>query len=134
MFRHLSDGIPSEPEFFTVQGRTLTLARTARGVAMASFDELCARPLGPADYIALQAAFHTVILSDIPRMGPDMRNEAKRFVTLIDVLYEHRVNFICSAAAEPDALYPEGSGAFEFARTVSRLKEMQGAEYIAERR
>ena len=132
MFRHLNDGIPSEPEFFTVQGRTLTLARTARGVAMASFDELCARPLGPADYIALQAAFHTVILSDIPRMGPDMRNEAKRFVTLIDVLYEHRVNFICSAAAEPDALYPEGSGAFEFARTVSRLKEMQGAEYIAE--
>lgn len=132
MFRHLSDGIPPEPEDFDVQGRALTIERTARGVAMASFDELCARPLGPADYIALQAAFHTVILSDIPRMGPDMRNEAKRFVTLIDVLYEHRVNFICSAAAEPDALYPEGTGAFEFTRTTSRLNEMQTPGYIAE--
>ena len=132
MFRHLSDGIPPEPESFTVKGRTLTIERTARGVAMATFEELCARALGAADYIALQAAFHTVILSDIPRMGPDMRNEAKRFVTLIDVLYEHRVNFICSAAAEPDALYTEGAGAFEFARTVSRLIEMQGPDYIAE--
>ena len=132
MFRHLSDGIPPEPEDFDVQGRALTIERTARGVAMASFDELCARPLGPGDYIALQAAFHTVILSDIPRMGPDMRNEAKRFVTLIDVLYEHRVNFICSAAAEPDALYPEGTGAFEFTRTTSRLNEMQTPGYIAE--
>ncbi|MDA0230881.1 MAG: cell division protein ZapE [Proteobacteria bacterium] len=132
MFRHLSDGIPPEPETFTVKGRTLTIARTARGVAMASFEELCARPLGPADYIALQAAFHTVIVSDIPRMGPDMRNEAKRFVTLIDVLYEHRVNFICSAAAEPDVLYSEGAGVFEFARTTSRLNEMQTSGYIAE--
>jgi len=132
IFSHLSDGIPPEPEIFDVQGRTLTIERTARGVAMTTFDELCARALGPADYIALQAAFHTVILRDIPCMGPEMRNEAKRFVTLIDVLYEHRVNFICSAAAEPDELYTEGSGAFEFTRTASRLKEMQGPEYIAE--
>ena len=132
IFRHLSDSIPPEPEVFDVQGRTLTIERTARGVAFATFDELCARALGPADYIALQAAFHTVILRDIPRMGPEMRNEAKRFVTLIDVLYEHRVNFICSAAAEPDALYTAGSGAFEFTRTASRLKEMQGPDYIAE--
>ena len=132
IFRHLSDGIPPEPEVFDVQGRTLTIERTARGVAFATFDELCARALGPADYIALQAAFHTVILRDIPRMGPEMRNEAKRFVTLIDVLYEHRVNFICSAAAEPDALYTAGSGAFEFTRPASRLKEMQGPDYIAE--
>ena len=132
MFRHLSDGVPPEPESFTVRGRTLSIGRTARGVAMASFEELCVRPLGPADYIMLQAAFHTVILSDIPRMGPDMRNEAKRFVTLIDVLYEHRVNLICSAAAEPEALYSEGAGAFEFARTTSRLNEMQSPGYIAE--
>ena len=73
-----------------------------------------------------------MILSDIPRMGPNMRNEAKRFITLIAVLYEHRVNFICSAAAEPEALYTEGAGAFEFARTVSRLAEMQTPGYIAE--
>ncbi len=131
IFRHLSDNIPPEPESFTVQGRTLTIARTARGVAMVSFEELCAEALGAQDYIALQEAFHTVILSGIPRMGPDSRNEAKRFVTLIDVLYEHRINFICSAAAAPDALYAEGHGAFEFARTVSRLAEMQTADYIA---
>jgi len=132
MFRHLRDGVPPEPEIFEIQGRTLALDRTARGVAMATFDELCAEALGAADYIAIQAAFHTLILCDIPQMGPEMRNEAKRFVTLIDVLYEHRVNFICSAAAEPDALYPQGDGKFEFARTASRLHEMQGPEYIAQ--
>ncbi|MDP7641232.1 MAG: cell division protein ZapE [Alphaproteobacteria bacterium] len=131
MFRHLSDGIAPEPENFRVHGRSLTIERAARGVAVVSFDELCARALGAADYIALQAAFHTVIMYDIPRMGPDKRNQAKRFVTLIDVLYEHRINFICSAAAAPDALYAEGHGAFEFARTVSRLAEMQTADYIA---
>jgi cell division protein ZapE len=132
IFYHLRDGVPTEPESFDVQGRTLTLQRTARGVALATFDELCAEALGAADYIALQAVFHTLILSDIPRMGPEMRNEAKRFVTLIDVLYEHRVNFICSAAAEPSALYDHGDGAFEFTRTTSRLLEMQSPEYIAQ--
>lgn len=131
IFRHLSDGIPPEPEIFIVQGRTLTIRRTARGVAMASFDALCKEALGAQDYIAMQAAFHTVILRGIPRMGPESRNEAKRFVTLIDVLYEHRVNFICSAEAPPEALYAEGHGAFEFARTVSRLMEMQSSDYIA---
>ena len=132
IFSHLSDGIPPEPESFTIQGRTLTIARTARGVAMVSFEELCATALGAQDYIALQEAFHTLIMHDIPRMGPDNRNEAKRFVTLIDVLYEHRVNLICSAAVAPEALYAEGHGAFEFARTVSRLSEMQSASYIGQ--
>jgi cell division protein ZapE len=132
IFRHLSDGVPPEPESFTVHGRRLTIERTARGVAMTSFQALCAAALGAADYIALQAAFHTVILNAIPRMGPDSRNEAKRFVTLIDVLYEHRVNLICSAEAPPEALYAAGHGAFEFARTVSRLGEMQSPDYIAQ--
>ncbi len=132
IFRHLRDGVPPEPEIFEIQGRRLTLDQTVRGVAMATFEELCAKALGAADYIAIQAAFHTLIMSGIPQMGPEMRNEAKRFVTLIDVLYEHRVNFICSAAAGPDALYAEGDGSFEFARTASRLHEMQGPEYIAQ--
>jgi cell division protein ZapE len=127
IFRHLSDSIPPEPEVFDVQGRTLTIERTARGVAFATFDELCARALGPADYIALQAAFHTVILRDIPRMGPEMRNEAKRFVTLIDAIYEARVRLIASAADAPEQLYNEGEGSFEFERTASRLREMQDA-------
>ena len=99
---------------------------------MSTFDDLCAKALGAADYIAIQAAFHTLILCDIPKMGSQMHNEAKRFSTLIDVLYEHRVNLICSAAVEPDSLYTDGIGSFEFARTASRLHEMQGPQYIAQ--
>ena len=75
--------------------------------------------------------FHTLILKDIPQLGPEKRNEAKRFVTFIDALYEARVNFICSAAVPPETLYPEGDGAFEFERTVSRLMEMQSVDYMA---
>lgn len=132
IFRHLRAGAPPVPAIFEIQGRTLTLSRTARGVAMTTFDDLCTKALGAADYIAIQAAFHTLILCDIPRMGPELLNEAKRFITLIDVLYEHRVNLVCSAAAEPDALYTKGNSSFEFARTVSRLHEMQGLKYIAQ--
>ncbi len=131
MFRHLCDGVPPTPEIFKIKGRTLMLERMARGVAMATFDDLCAEALGAADYIAIQAAIHTLILRDIPKMGPEMRNEAKRFVTLIDVLYEHRVNLVCSAATKPDTLYASGDGSFEFSRTASRLYEMQGSEYIS---
>ena len=98
---------------------------------MVTFDTLCRAPLGASDYIALQEEFHTLILSNIPRMGPDEQNEAKRFVTLIDVLYDHRVNLICSAAANPEDLYKKGVGAFEFRRTASRLKEMQSTDYIS---
>ena len=93
---------------------------------------MCEAPRGPADYTAVAEAFNTLVLSGIPRLGPEQRNEARRFINLIDILYEHRVNFICSAAAEPEALYTEGAGAFEFARTVSRLAEMQTQGYIAE--
>jgi len=132
MFGHLRDGVPPVPEILKIQGRTLRLERMARGVAMATFDDLCADALGAADYIAIQAVIHTLILCDIPQMGPEMRNEAKRFVTLIDVLYEHRVNLVCSAATTPDALYTEGDGSFEFTRTASRLREMQCQEYISQ--
>jgi cell division protein ZapE len=113
------------------QGRTLAVPQAARGVARFSFAELCARPLGAADYLAIAARFHTLILSDIPRMGPEKRNEAKRFVTLIDTLYDNRVKLVCSAAAWPGELYPAGDGSFEFERTVSRLIEMQSHDYFA---
>ena len=87
---------------------------------------------GAADYLAIARAFHTIILVGIPLMGPALRNEAARFKVLIDTLYEHRVKLLATAAAEPQALYPAGDGAFEFERTVSRLMEMRSAGYLAE--
>lgn len=113
-----------------VAGRKLTVAKSSSGVAWMSFDELCRQPLGAADYIEIARAFHTVLLSGIPRMTKEDRNEAKRFVTLIDELYEHKVKFLCTADARPEKLYPKGDGSFEFERTVSRLMEMQSEEYL----
>ena len=98
-------------------------------MARASFYDLCGRPLGPADYLALADAARVLMLENIPRLGRSNFNEAKRFVTLIDALYEARVRLICSAAAEPEYLYVEGEGSFEFERTASRLREMQSADW-----
>ncbi len=112
-------------------GRSLHVPKSLKGVAVFSFKKLCGQARGAADYLAIARNYHTVILVGIPVMGPDMRNEAARFVTLIDALYEHKVKLFATAAAEPEALYPAGDGAFEFERTVSRLKEMQSAAYMA---
>ncbi len=120
------------PEEIEVQGRKLYVPVASRGVAVFSFKRLCANPLGPADYLAIAWRYHTVIIVGIPRLGPEKRNEAKRFVTLIDALYENRVKLLCSAEAPPEELYPAGDGAFEFERTVSRLNEMQSADYLAQ--
>ena len=114
----------------TVQGRTIFVPKAVDGVAVFSFKRLCANPLGAADYLAIAERFHTVFVVAIPRMGPERRNEAKRFVTLIDALYEARTRLFCSAEAPPDALYPAGDGAFEFERTASRLIEMQSDDYL----
>jgi cell division protein ZapE len=92
------------------------------------------RPHGPADYLALCAAYHTFILEGIPQLGRERRNEAKRLNIFIDTLYEAHGNLVASADVPPQALYPEGDGAFEFQRTVSRLLEMQSDDYIAGRR
>lgn len=130
-FRELSIGAEAKPRSFTVNGREVKMAKTAEGVAFATFDDLCARPLGPGDYLAFAESFHTVVMKDVPVMGPNSRNEAKRFATLIDALYEAKVKFICSAQAGPTELYTEGDGAFEFERTASRLIEMQSPDYMA---
>ncbi|WP_420142572.1 cell division protein ZapE [Sphingomonas sp.] len=113
-------------------GRTLHVPKALKGVGVFSFKRLCGEPRGAADYLAIARAFHTVIVVGIPVMGPERRDQAARFKVLIDALYEHRVKLIAAAAATPQALYPEGDGAFEFERTVSRLMEMQSAEYLAE--
>jgi cell division protein ZapE len=126
----------AEPQqcVLTIKGRKLDVSREAAGVARFTFEELCARPLGSLDYLAIAATFHTVILENIPLLTPDRRNEAARFVSLIDALYEARTKLVASAAAEPDRLYPDGDGAFEFQRTASRLFEMRSAAYMAEER
>jgi cell division protein ZapE len=113
-------------------GRKLHVPKSLKGVAVFSFKRLCGEARGAADYLALARRYHTVILVGIPVMRPEMRNEAARFVTLIDALYEHRVKLLAAADAEPSGLYPAGDGEFEFQRTVSRLEEMQSAEYLAQ--
>ncbi|WP_085881610.1 cell division protein ZapE [Oceanibacterium hippocampi] len=130
VFNGLIEGAELVSEELTVQGRTIVTPLTARHVARFRFEELCARPLGAADYLALAERYHSIVLTGIPKLGPEKRNEAKRFVTLIDVLYENRVNLIASADAPPAALYPEGDGSFEFGRTASRLMEMQSEDYL----
>ncbi len=112
-------------------GRTLFVPKSLKGVAVFSFKRLCKEARGASDYLAIAQTYHTVIIVGIPRMDKDMRNEAARFVTLIDALYENRVKLFVTAAAEPENLYPSGDGAFEFERTVSRLKEMQSDDYMA---
>jgi cell division protein ZapE len=114
----------------TVLGRALRVPRAAKGVARFTFDELCAQPLAAADYLAIARTFHTVMIDHIPLLGPNQRNEARRFVVLIDTLYDEGVKLICSAAAQPDRLYPEGDGADAFRRTASRLMEMQSEDYL----
>jgi cell division protein ZapE len=111
-------------------GRTLHVPKSLKGVAVFSFNRLCGEPRGAADYLAIAQAYHTVIIVGIPVMGPELRNEAARFVTLIDALYENNVKLFATAAAEPEALYPAGDGRFEFERTVSRLEEMRSDEYL----
>ncbi len=113
-------------------GRMLHVPKALKGVAVFSFKRLCAEARGAADYLAVARRFHSVIIVGIPVLGPQNRNEAARFVTLIDALYEYRVKLLASADAAPDALYPKGDGRFEFDRTVSRLLEMQSEDYLAE--
>jgi cell division protein ZapE len=117
-----------------VQGRRLAFPHAAGGLLRTSFAELCDQPLGPADYLAVAGAFHTVFLEEVPCLGPERRNAAKRFVTLIDALYEAGAKLVVLAEVEPDALHPKGDGAFEFERTASRLHEMRSSEYLARAR
>lgn len=112
-----------------VKGREVVIPRYRNGIGRASFWDLCGAMLGPGDYLAVAAAVRVLILEDVPLLGMEKFNEAKRFVTLIDALYEAKVKLIVTAAETPERLYLEGSGSFEFERTASRLREMQDKDW-----
>ena len=130
-FARLAGGAGTVAEELRVLGRTIAVPAANGGIARFGFDDLCARPLGAADYLALARRYHTLVLSGVPRLAPEKRNEARRFANLIDILYDRNVKLIASADAAPDSLYPAGTGALEFRRTASRLAEMQTAAYLA---
>jgi len=136
-FFRLTDYPPEDAENVTGldlpigAARSIWVPKSLKGVAVFSFKRLCAQPLGASDYLAIARRYHSVIIVGIPQMGPEMRNEAARFVTLIDALYENGVKLIATAETEPTDLYKAGDGAFEFDRTVSRLMEMRSEEYLA---
>lgn len=137
LFFRLTDFAPEDAEHVPSAdldlggGRTLHVPKSLKGVAVFSFKRLCKEARGASDYLAIAREYHTVIIVGIPQMNREMRNEAARFVTLIDALYENRVKLFVTAEVEPEDLYPSGDGSFEFERTVSRLKEMQSEEYMA---
>jgi cell division protein ZapE len=114
-----------------VKGRTIEVPVTAKGVARFGFHQLCDRPLGAEDYLAIAKRYHTIFLEDIPRMGYDRRNEAKRLMILVDILYDHHRNLIITAEDTPQKLYIGHDHEFEFQRTISRLLEMQSPDYFA---
>ena len=132
-WRRLAGGLDGAALTLTVKGRTVTVPRAAMGVARFSFHDLCAQPLAGADYLKIAHEFHTIVLDHIPVMGDGQRNEAKRFIILIDTLYDNAVKLVASSEAEPDELYRASSGfeAQEFKRTASRLIEMRSEAYLA---
>jgi cell division protein ZapE len=129
IWHDLTGGAAGAPLALPVNGRSVEIPRFANGIGRATFWDFCSRPLGPGDFLAIAQAVRVLILEDIPQLSSANYNEAKRFVTLIDALYEAKVRLICSAADEPERLYVEGSGSFEFERTASRLREMQSADW-----
>jgi cell division protein ZapE len=130
IFRALLDGAPEAPDGVEVHGRIIPVPRAGNGAAWFTFEDLCGRPLGVADYLEIATLYDAVLVSGVPALGPEDRDKARRLVLLVDALYDHRTALICSADAPPQDLYRAGDGAFEFDRTVSRLVEMQAKDYL----
>ena len=130
-FETLSGGATAKAERLSVSGRTLRVPLAAGGVARFDFSTLCGQPLGAGDYLAVATHYGALVLDGIPRLGPENYDQARRFITLVDALYDHRVKLVASADAAPDLLYERGEGAKAFERTASRLEEMQGQEWLA---
>jgi len=129
-FVALTDGAGAKAESFKVKGRKIEVSAAAKGVARFTFAQLCERPHGAEDYLEITRRYHTVFLENVPKLGYDRRNEAKRLMTLIDALYEAGTRLVVSAETTPDKLYRGHDHAFEFDRTISRLQEMQSAAYL----
>lgn len=130
-FAELTGHAEPRPTILSVTGRKVIVPAAARGVARFDFASLCGTALGAGDYLAIAKQFHTLILDDIPALSPANYDEARRFIVLIDALYEHRVKLVASAAAQPDRLYRRGENAKMFVRTASRLDEMQSQDWLA---
>ncbi len=132
-FAGLTGETRGAPIALPLLGRSLAVPQAVDGVARFTFDDLCRRPLGASDFLAIARHFHTIFVDHIPVLDPSERNATKRLITLIDALYDLRVKLVASAAAEPEALYRGATGAeaFEFARAASRLIEMRSLDYIA---
>ncbi|MBV17270.1 MAG: cell division protein ZapE, partial [Thalassospira sp.] len=130
MFTTLTEGARVTPDSLTVKGRKIEISAVGAGVAKFSFEELCTRPLGPGDYIALATHFHTIVIDFIPKLPDARRDWAKRFGTLIDAMYEHKTKLICAIECDPTEIYTDGDYSFEFQRTVSRMTEMRSQEYL----
>lgn len=130
LFKQLTDGAKAEKDSFKVKGRSIKIAQTAKGVARFSFAQLCERPHGAEDYLEITRRYHTVFLEGVPKLTYDRRNEAKRLMNLIDVLYEAHTKLVVTADALPENLYRGKDHAYEFERTISRLQEMQSAAYL----
>ena len=133
-WRKLTGKERGEPATLHHKGRSILVPQAALGVARFSFADLCQAPLGSLDYQRIAHTYHTLMVEEIPVLGPEQRNEARRLITLIDVLYDNGVGLIASAEAEPEALYRDGDGAESFARTTSRLMEMRSDAYLRQRR
>ncbi|MDR3515974.1 MAG: cell division protein ZapE [Azospirillaceae bacterium] len=131
IFQRLCGSRVVAPCRLSAQGRAVLVPRAAGTVGWVEFDAMCAQPLGAADYLTIACHFEALVIDRVPRLRADQRNEAKRFIVLIDELYEHKVQVIIAADCPPDQIYAEGPHAFEFHRTVSRLMEMQSEEYRA---
>lgn len=134
IWRSLTNNVPPHSETLENLGREIPVNKTCAGVAWFTFDELCRQPLGASDFLRIAQAYHTIILQGVPVLEARRRNEAKRFINLIDALYDNRVKLVVSADAEPNELYdaPTGTEVFEFERTASRLIEMRSEEYLAD--
>jgi cell division protein ZapE len=131
IFSDLTNNLKPAEVMLEVQGRKLQVQEAVGKIASFTFSELCEKPLGSADYLAICQRFDTIFINGIPILSPEKRNEARRFVTLIDSLYDNHIKLICTAETTPDRLYPKGDGNFEFHRTVSRLIEMQSEQYLS---
>ena len=131
LWQQVTETSRGKREVLVVQGRELVVPRAARDVARFCFSQLCEQPLGGPDYIAIASHYKTIFIEHVPMMGGEQSNEAKRFITLIDVLYDRRLKLVMSADSMPENLYVDGMHVFEFERTISRLNEMKSADYWA---